>query len=328
MSLRVFSEVAEFLSVVEATLLRNEAENSLLLGVMLRLLEGNPYGTEPPFLACVEDEGEVAAVAVRTPPHNLLIREEGDGLETLEFIARRLAEDGVRLPGVHAAPSSAASFARIWEHMTGAKSEIAMEQRLYRLTEVEPPVGVPGRFRLAEPADRDLLIEWVASFVDEAIGGAPHGRPDAMVDRRTEAGSLAVWDDGGPVSIASCGRPTPSGISISLVYTPPGRRGNGYAAACVAALSQRQLDAGRRYCTLFADLANRTSNALYRRVGYRPLADFLDIRFIDGSTAPSCPSEGADLDSLETGDRDGVRERPMLGARDRRRENETEGRWY
>jgi len=44
-------------------------------------------------------------------------------------------------------------------------------------------------------------------------------------------------------------------------------------------LSQRQLDRGRRFCTLFTDLANPTSNALYQRIGYRPIADFLEIRF-------------------------------------------------
>jgi predicted GNAT family acetyltransferase len=31
---------------------------------------------------------------------------------------------------------------------------------------------------------------------------------------------------------------------------------------------------GRRFCVLFTDLANPTSNAIYARIGYRPLADF------------------------------------------------------
>jgi predicted GNAT family acetyltransferase len=81
--------------------------------------------------------------------------------------------------------------------------------------------------------------------------------------------------------MAAVSRPTPNGISVSLVYTPPEKRGNGYASACVAALSQRQLDAGKRFCTLFTDLSNSTSNALYQRVGYRPLAEFVEIRFCE-----------------------------------------------
>ena len=95
-----------------------------------------------------------------------------------------------------------------------------------------------------------------------------------------EAGLLGVWDDDGAVSMASSNRPTPNGTSINLVYTPPERRGRGYASACVAALSGRQLDAGKRFCTLFTDRANPTSNAIYRRIGFRPIADFAEVRFL------------------------------------------------
>ena len=79
--------------------------------------------------------------------------------------------------------------------------------------------------------------------------------------------------------MASSNRPTPNGIAVNLVYTPPEKRGRGYATACVAGVSQRQLDGGKTFCTLFTDLANPTSNAVYQRVGYQPLADFAEITF-------------------------------------------------
>jgi len=72
----------------------------------------------------------------------------------------------------------------------------------------------------------------------------------------------------------------PRGISVGLVYTPIDRRGQGYASACVAELSQKMLDQGKAYCTLYTDLSNPVSNAIYQRIGYRPFADFLDIRFL------------------------------------------------
>jgi predicted GNAT family acetyltransferase len=81
------------------------------------------------------------------------------------------------------------------------------------------------------------------------------------------------------VSMAAASRPTPNGCSISLVYTPPERRRLGYASGCVAELSQRLLDSGKSFCTLFADLDNPTSNAIYQRMGFQPLADFREIRF-------------------------------------------------
>ena len=60
------------------------------------------------------------------------------------------------------------------------------------------------------------------------------------------------------------------------VYTPPEERGQGYASAAVAALSQHVLDSGATPC-LFTDQANPTSNAIYQRLGYRPLADMANL---------------------------------------------------
>jgi predicted GNAT family acetyltransferase len=78
--------------------------------------------------------------------------------------------------------------------------------------------------------------------------------------------------------------PTPNGIRINAVYTPPEFRRRGYASACVAEVSQRMLDSGRKFCFLFTDLANPTSNKIYKAIGYRHVADGQHITFdvIDG----------------------------------------------
>ena len=66
---------------------------------------------------------------------------------------------------------------------------------------------------------------------------------------------------------------TPNGIRIGPVYTPPDRRGHGYASALTAGASQDQLDRGRRFVFLFTDLANPTSNKIYQAIGYEPVCD-------------------------------------------------------
>jgi len=279
MNLRTFDRAGQFLDAVEATLLVHEAENALMLGIARRLCGGYAYGPEPAFFCCVEKDGAVVAMATRTPPHNLLVREERGSEGALELVADHLQAVSSPLPGVHGMRTCAQRFAEIWSDLTGIDAAISMEQRLYRLTEVSPPKAPPGALRPATREEREQLIAWVAAFVDEAVGGAPHPNPDEVVDRLTSAGDLVVWNDDGARSMAGVGRPTETGISINLVYTPPEHRGKGYASACVAALSQRQLDRGRLFCTLFTDLANSTSNALYQRIGYRPIADFLEIRF-------------------------------------------------
>ena len=39
-------------------------------------------------------------------------------------------------------------------------------------------------------------------------------------------------------------------------------------------MTQRLLDGGLRFCFLFTDLANPTSNSIYQRIGYEPVSDF------------------------------------------------------
>ena len=103
-----------------------------------------------------------------------------------------------------------------------------------------------------------------------------------MVAHRLGAGDggFPLWEDGGAVVSASgWGGPTPNGIRIGPVYTPPELRGRGYATALVAELSQTLLDEGRRFCFLFTDLANPTSNAIYERIGYVRVCEAAMISF-------------------------------------------------
>jgi len=81
------------------------------------------------------------------------------------------------------------------------------------------------------------------------------------------------------VSMASFGGVTPNGVRIGPVYTPPELRGRGYASALVAGTSQQLLDGGKRFCFLFTDLANPTSNGVYQRLGYRPVEDRVVMEF-------------------------------------------------
>jgi uncharacterized protein len=88
-----------------------------------------------------------------------------------------------------------------------------------------------------------------------------------------------LWWDGGPASMAGAGAPTPNGIRIGPVYTPPEHRRRGYASALTAALTRYLLDGGRRFCFLYTDLANPTSNAIYQQVGYTHVCDVEQHRF-------------------------------------------------
>jgi predicted GNAT family acetyltransferase len=138
--------------------------------------------------------------------------------------------------------------------------------------------------RVAEARrDIDLVAHWITDFRVE-IGEGHLGSGREIAQRRVPTGNIFFWEDHGKVvAMAGFSGPTPNGIRVNLVYTPPAFRNRGYASNLVAKLSQHLLDTGRRFCFLYTDLANPTSNKIYRDIGYEPLSESIHIMF-DGAT--------------------------------------------
>jgi hypothetical protein len=278
MRLDRYGSAIEFLAAAGPWLERREAEHNLILGIASTLRDHPALYPATPFLATVSHDGTLVAAALRTPPFNLVLSEIEDE-QALDLLVANL--DGAELPGLVARPDVATAFADRWVTAHGGRWEIAMEERIYQLSAVVPPRPVPGRAREAMDANRPLIVEWLAAFGREALGDDDATRVATQVDQwlAGKGRRLWLWDDDGPRSLAAAGGETPNGTRIGPVYTPPAERGHGYASALVAAVSQAQLDAGRRFCFLYADLANPTSNKIYQAIGYRPVTDALRIDF-------------------------------------------------
>jgi predicted GNAT family acetyltransferase len=102
----------------------------------------------------------------------------------------------------------------------------------------------------------------------------------AAVDERLSYRGLTIWESGRiPVSLAGVTRTVAGMVRVGPVYTPRELRGRGYAGAATATVSQAARDAGTAEVLLFTDLANPTSNALYQRLGYRPVEDRVLLTF-------------------------------------------------
>ena len=274
MNLRIYPNASDFLAAAEAPLLREEVKNSLILGISEQVSRGRRYGEDPPYFLTVHDRDALIAAAIRTPPYNLILHCDEDRLEALDLIAAHLADRGEDLPGAHGAVNVVSAFGEIWTRRTGVRMHVGMKQRVYCLTEVTAPAGVPGAMRWAQERDVETLAKWFRAFCVEAAPSDPPPRdPEKSVRRLIKDGLLGVWESNGIVSMAGSSRGSKNGATVSAVYTPPEHRGHGYASACVAALSQSLLDAGNAFCALYADLSNPTPNKIYQRVGFRPVAD-------------------------------------------------------
>jgi predicted GNAT family acetyltransferase len=265
------------LAHARAMLEEHEAENGLVLG----LLASPPATmTAPPTWVSVDEADGPVAVAMRTPPFALLLALASES--AIETLVDALAARGGELPGVTGPGAVARAFAERWARARGVTTSVTMEQGLYELTKVVPPDPVaPGSLRLARTEDVDLVATWMAGFAGDArLPAHEHETLRKSAAARVAGGGLFMWEhDGAAVSMASLQGATPHGIRVSFVYTPPQLRGRGYASACVAAVSERALASGKRFCTLYTDLANPSSNSIYQRMGYRRIGEAVMIAF-------------------------------------------------
>jgi hypothetical protein len=278
MRLLRFADVDGFWDRAGPYLVAKEAEHNLTIGLCANLRAGVTYGDgEPPYLAVVERDGDIVATALRTPPHPVTLSEV-TAPEAIELLVDDLRGAYGSLSGINAPSTVARDFVERWTRRTGQQASLGMAQRIYRLDRVRAPDGVAGRLRGVTLEDLDLLTPWHIAFVTD-IGMSPDDPATVRralgewINRGTGVSGLVFWEDGTPVSMAGFSGPTPNGIRVNRVYTPPELRGRGYASGCVAALSQRLLDEGRRFCFLFTDLSNPTSNSIYQRIGYEPVCD-------------------------------------------------------
>ena len=278
MKLERFDDPHRFYEQAAPFLLAREAEHNLILGLSAELMGGSSRYPEPAYMAVVRHGQAIVAVSLRTPPHPVIVSHVTDP-SALLLLVQDLQADYGTLPGVNGEASVSEAFAANWQETTGQQARLAMGQRIYKLEAVNPVANVPGAMRRATQADFDLLKRWQMDFAIEAVGSAPeqvdHERIEMTIREALKFEMLGrfLWEANGPVSLAGYTGPTPNGIRIGPVYTPPEQRRHGYASALVAALSQQLLDEGRQFCFLYTDLANPTSNSIYMNIGYQPVCD-------------------------------------------------------
>jgi GNAT superfamily N-acetyltransferase len=274
-------DVGGYLASAGEFLRSRPAEHSVLLTVSEAVRAGGPgtFGDDPPLFGWyARAGGPVTAACLHTPPYPVALTAMPG--RAAAALARSLAGDGRAVAGVGGPPGPAQAFAAAWQRQTGQPARVGRHERLYRLGELVPPDPAPaGHARLAAAADTALLVAWLAAFRREADpDGAPAHRE--MVDERISHGGLTIWETGdGPVSLAGRTRAVAGQARIGPVYTQPEHRGRGYGGAVTTAVSQQALAGGVTDVLLYTDLANPTSNALYQRLGYQPVADSVQLRF-------------------------------------------------
>ncbi|WP_416971477.1 GNAT family N-acetyltransferase [Streptomyces sp. 4F14] len=280
---RLITDLTEFLDEAGPFLRSRPVRHTVSLSVLenLRTQGTSLYGDRHPVFGALTDaDGQVVAAFFHTPPHPLNVTRLAP--HQAQSLADALLSHDHQLLGITSDKTTAAAFVESWRHRTNTTATVIRGERLYRLGELTPPEPAPpGRPRIATSADHARLQAWNSAFAAEL--GFPRPAADSLLASRIAAGGFTLWEtpDGTPVSMAAATGLIAGQIRIVTVYTPPEHRARGYAGAATAEASRRAREAGAQEVLLFADLANRTSNALYQRIGYRPVEDFTAYGFQD-----------------------------------------------
>jgi RimJ/RimL family protein N-acetyltransferase len=262
------AHAADYLAVVGSTLRRRPVINQLPLAIAETCARDPArYGPEAVFYS-VELGGAISGAAVQTPPWPVQLSDVTP--EAAWELAQAFAANHSPIPGVAGPNDAPAQFAEAYVAARGGSYALESSLGVFELTSVNELHETDGRWIVATPEHAALLQSWLEAFHDEATPQDPPPKPDSGAS--TAASSRAyLWldNDDQPVSFLFNSREVEGWASIGPVYTPPALRGRGYATALVAAVSRHFLAQGRPGCTLFTDLENPTSNAIYERIGYR-----------------------------------------------------------
>jgi ribosomal protein S18 acetylase RimI-like enzyme len=226
----------------------------------------------------VEDAGEVRGYAWQSPP-TFFAGVVPMARSCAGLVADAMFEEIPELIGVIGNAATAAAFTGRWTELTNGGATPAEGQRIYELERVEPVPPRVGDARLATLDDVDLVIAWTKAFnTDTGMDGATTDLEET-VRRRVKAGWFWLWDAGEPVGMTMSVPPVSDVTRVGMVYTPPSHRGNGYASALVARVSEIALSSGSTKCVLYTQLSNSSSNGIYRRIGYRAVGEVVAYRF-------------------------------------------------
>lgn len=202
--------------------------------------------------------------------------------------AGAVAREAVRLSG-----RSVTGFSGPWDQVVEARRALGLatartakdsRDELYVLELVRlviPTALATGEVhcRHPEPAELDLLVEWRARFSIEALGAMD----DAELRRASRADVLLQHTRGAdwvllagptPVSYSVFNAMLPEIVQIGGVWTPPERRGRGYARSVVAGSLLAARKQGVQRAVLFADPTNAMARAAYLAIGFRIMGDY------------------------------------------------------
>ncbi len=272
-ALKIYRDPKIFWQEISPHLKREEAKNSLILG-MSYIFQSNPNDCLYQSALFQDDNllGSLVLSRYRTN-HNFLPSPVSDP-EIAKKIFDEFQKTDLSITGI-VGEKVTANIYRVFFEMNGKKTKVNMTQGLYRCGRVKMPnYDLKLNFRVADEKDIKKVGEWIEAFHQEAV---PHDPPIVGVEMaklKIDKKMVYVLEkDSELVSMVAWSRDIETSCSVNLVFTPKSLRKNGYASVATAKLTQHLLDSGKKETNLYTDMTNPTSNKIYIDVGYEFVCD-------------------------------------------------------
>ena len=281
MEARFYDDAADFWAVTQDLFEAERVKHTTVLSVVDAVLNAPQQNAAPLVLVTLHDEaGSLSGAAMRTPPWPMAL--SGVPVDGVPLLVKELLQRHPELDSVMGPRDVTEAFASAWATATDHDVRTVLDLRLYRLAELTVP-QVEGGPRIATEDDLEVAAQHWLGFSTESPGHRHTTAADAEETVRRQfalGGATVLWEvDGTVVSSAAVKVPNVGASRIGPVYTPPEHRRRGYAAAATAEAAQWARRAGAQEVLLYTDLANPTSNGVYQRIGFRPVADYVELAF-------------------------------------------------
>ncbi|MEN2767226.1 GNAT family N-acetyltransferase [Ornithinibacillus xuwenensis] len=275
------TSINRYLEKVENVLLEQEVNNNLMLGLLERGRNNIGIYTDGIRLGIVEEDGQVIYAFMQTPPNKwILAKIDGIDQRVIPAIVQFLDRHKYPVPGVLGPEEQVEEFVKRWKNLSKKKAILHMKQLIYQLDKVKVTPNAEGKLILAIEKHLPIIREWLYHFGLQANMNISKPHADSMARNYIQNQSLFLWEVNNQiVSMANNSRRSRNGATINAVFTPDDQKRKGHATSVVAGLSQQLLDEGFRFCSLYTDTLNPTSNSIYRKIGYYDVGSSVEYYF-------------------------------------------------
>lgn len=259
-------------------LLQKEAVYQLLITNCQNAMEDSQIEC---LIGTVEDEEKTYLFFQYTRPYRMLIYALGEVNEIMiGTLTNYLKKEKINITGINTSKKIADLFLRI-EEIKNYKIRAKMDVMELKNGELIEQIPI-GKLVCATIEQLSFGQTCYQNFYRECFneeGDVEAGRVEikALIEKK----NLFFYEVSGTlVAMCAINRKLIRGVSVSLVYTLPQYRGNGYAKQMMSELAKVIFANKNEFACLYVDQCNPSSNKAYKAIGYKIMEDQRDIVFI------------------------------------------------